>query len=52
MSRATQRKQLLTSVLVFANKRMEAQKEGLIALSAKVRENKTLFAKTINDYHN
>jgi hypothetical protein len=30
---------------------MEAQKEGLIALSAEVRENKTLFAKTINDYH-
>ena len=31
---------------------MEAQKEGLIALSAKVRENKTPLAKTINDYHN
>ena len=31
---------------------MEAQKEGLIALSAEVRENKTPFAKTINDYHN
>lgn len=30
---------------------MEAQKESLIALSAEIRENTTLLAKTINEYH-
>ena len=52
MFKITQKKQLLTSVLVFANKRIKAQKEGFIALSVKVKENKTLLAKTINDYYN